>query len=604
MMRSPLSESLSWSPTVALSWLWGLGFFYAIHVVLAHGWIGFAAFAVPNALGLFLFGWVLGNPRRDPAAILRKAESGYAGLFLLAQLFAIAITVFALFRYAAQPLLGDRAIGAIGGLILVAATLGHAMSLRRLRWIHTGLLTLGIGAALTAWSGLRDAAPVEPTPWLVVDERFFGLATPTLVGFLLGPWTDLQQWQRVIEIRRGGGSPRVAYGVGAILFLSLITLNAFLAAAAGPEGSVTTADGLTGFQPAVTAAILRNGLEQTDCAFALWATIAALSTIDSAYAALRWSMTSVMTRSTSALLTFVPPSLVASPLWILIGAGALAALCATLDLSMIYLMMPFATLLAGPAACLVLEVLGAKRTFDPVLCGLLGTTALLLAIAAYVAPNVALLTIAALVPLIGALPMMANRFGIATLAPSLAPTPLASPESTATVIRVVNDNAAGAECVEGRDFVIRLTPTYDDTNSVGNIYFANYVRWVGKARELFFNHCIPGFDLASTEFYILTKSFQHDFRREAREFEPLTVRIRVKHNNRKFVTLEHEIHSATQGLLGRGEQGLMFVETRTYRPIDIPKSVIEGFLPYLPAGTAARRGEATLPLPPAQPVAS
>jgi hypothetical protein len=153
MMRSPLSESLSWSPTVALSWLWGLGFFYAIHVVLAHGWIGFAAFAVPNALGLFLFGWVLGNPRRDPAAILRKAESGYAGLFLLAQLFAIAITVFALFRYAAQPLLGDRAIGAIGGLILVAATLGHAMSLRRLRWIHTGLLTLGIGAALTAWSG-------------------------------------------------------------------------------------------------------------------------------------------------------------------------------------------------------------------------------------------------------------------------------------------------------------------------------------------------------------------------------------------------------------------------------------------------------------------
>jgi acyl-CoA thioesterase FadM len=357
-------------------------------------------------------------------------------------------------------------------------------------------------------------------------------------------------------------------------------------------------------RPAVTAAILRNGLEQTDCAFALWATIAALSTIDSAYAALRWSMTSVMTRSTSALLTFVPPSLVASPLWILIGAGALAALCATLDLSMIYLMMPFATLLAGPAACLVLEVLGAKRTFDPVLCGLLGTTALLLAIAAYVAPNVALLTIAALVPLIGALPMMANRFGIATLAPSLAPTPLASPESTATVIRVVNDNAAGAECVEGRDFVIRLTPTYDDTNSVGNIYFANYVRWVGKARELFFNHCIPGFDLASTEFYILTKSFQHDFRREAREFEPLTVRIRVKHNNRKFVTLEHEIHSATQGLLGRGEQGLMFVETRTYRPIDIPKSVIEGFLPYLPAGTAARRGEATLPLPPAQPVAS
>ena len=71
-MRSPFSESLSWAPTVALSWLWGLGFFYAIHVVLAHGWVGFAAFAGPNALGLFLFGWVLGDRRRDPA---RRARS-------------------------------------------------------------------------------------------------------------------------------------------------------------------------------------------------------------------------------------------------------------------------------------------------------------------------------------------------------------------------------------------------------------------------------------------------------------------------------------------------------------------------------------------------
>ena len=75
---------------------------------------------------------------------------------------------------------------------------------------------------------------------------------------------------------------------------------------------------------------------------------------------------------------------------------------------------------------------------------------------------------------------------------------------------------------DGEWFVMQLVPTYDDTNSVGNVYFANYVRWVGKARELFFNVCMPDFDFATTRFYILTRSFSHDYRRE---FE----RVRTDH---------------------------------------------------------------------------
>jgi hypothetical protein len=48
------------------------------------------------------------------------------------------------------------------------------------------------------------------------------------------------------------------------------------------------------------------------------------------------------------------------------------------------------------------------------------------------------------------------------------------------------------------------------------------------------------------------------------------------------VTLAHEIHSEVNGLLGRGEQSLMFVDTVHYRPLDIPRTIIEGFLPYWP----------------------
>jgi len=50
--------------------------------------------------------------------------------------------------------------------------------------------------------------------------------------------------------------------------------------------------------------------------------------------------------------------------------------------------------------------------------------------------------------------------------------------------------------------------------------------------------------------------------------------------NRKFVTLVHEIHSKTEGLIGKGEQTLMFVDSVQFKPLDIPPIVLRSFMPY------------------------
>ncbi|NBQ65176.1 MAG: hypothetical protein EBT95_06540, partial [Verrucomicrobia bacterium] len=71
---------------------------------------------------------------------------------------------------------------------------------------------------------------------------------------------------------------------------------------------------------------------------------------------------------------------------------------------------------------------------------------------------------------------------------------------------------------EGKWFVHTFVATYADTNSVGNVYFGMYAMWVGKTRELFFNRCLPKFNLKTTPYYILTRSFEHKFMRETREF--------------------------------------------------------------------------------------
>lgn len=164
----------------------------------------------------------------------------------------------------------------------------------------------------------------------------------------------------------------------------------------------------------------------------------------------------------------------------------------------------------------------------------------------------------------------------------------------ASVITTANSNGGPAHGFDGQWFVMQITPTYDDTNSVGNVYFANYVRWVGKARELFFNACMPAFELETTRYYVLTKSFQHDFRREIAEFETATIRIRIASHNRKFVTLGHEIVSERHGLLGRGEQDLMFVDRESFKPLDIPADIIRGFLPFWPS---SRPQDVAVPVP-------
>ncbi|SDA34619.1 Acyl-CoA thioesterase FadM [Methylobacterium sp. UNC378MF] len=583
-MHSQFIRSATWAPTIALSWFWGLGFFYAIHVTLSYGWLGFLAFALPNATGLGLFGWLLGAPRRKLDAIVAAVQGPYALLFLGAQFFAVAITIFGFAAYAWLPLFGhDAAVGVIA-LVLIACSIGHAVPLRGIRIIHGVALVLGLSASATLFAGLPVHQVGGEVPLHAFDERFYGLIVPSLVGFLLGPWMDIQQWQRAAEIRRTGGSVRVAYVAGAALFLGLLTINALLAARAGLGAPVISSDGLPGAYAAVAHAIGRESLTGVTAAFVVWTAIAAATTIDSFYSATRWLGTSITARSNSPLLAFVPAGLVASPVWILGAALAAAAAAIWANLSLLYLMVPFATLLVGAAACLVCETLGAARRYDSVLNAMIGATASLIFVTGYLAPSWALLAIAPLIGLIGALPMIAQVLGWRGSQPvgELIPSAERAPRAAPVPVALDRTDTVASHGFDGHWFVLRLIPTYDDTNSVGNVYFANYVRWVGKARELFFNICMPNFDLKSTDFYILTKSFHHDFRREAMEFEPVTIRISIASHNRKFVTLAHEIHSEVNGLLGRGEQSLMFVDTVHYRPLDIPRTIVEGFLPYWP----------------------
>jgi YbgC/YbaW family acyl-CoA thioester hydrolase len=576
-------RSFAWAPTISLSWFWGLSFFFSFHVTLTYGWLGFVGFAAPNALGLGLFGWVVGRAKASPDMIVKSFEGAYGGALLLFQFAAAAITIFGFTAYFWTPVFGGNAAIGVTLLVLCASAVGHALTLTAIKWLHAGVLAGGLLAAALLYFALSASKDVLSVPALAGDGRSYGLFVPILVGCLLGPWLDVRQWQRAAAIHRERGSARVAYIAAALLFFGLLTVNALLAAAAGGAGALVSSDGQMEAYGAVAFAAQRvdGGLHGARAAFAAWTTLALASTIDSGYGATRWFLLGKQRRSESALMALIPPGVASSPLWLLAGAAVVAIAADRAGLSPLLLALPFSTLFVGSAACLACEVLNGRRAYDPVLCFLIGCAAAIIFVVGEKLRVPILVWFAPLIGMIGALPAIIGLF-FPQRPGRLVPTVVEEPHAPLPVASAAVFDVIASQGFDGKWFVMQMTPTYDDTNSVGNVYFANYVRWVGKARELFFNICIPNFDLKTTQFYILTRSFTHNFRRETREFEPITVRVRISKFNRKFVTLEHEILGGAQGLLGSGEQTLMFVDTAQYRPLDIPRDIVRGFLPYAP----------------------
>ena len=597
-------RSLTWSPTIALSWLWGLGFFYAIHITFVYGLSGFLAFALPNAVGLGMFGW--GVDRFGSKLTLDddfgRVSARYGGVLLAYQVVAVAITLYAFATAYLQPLVGALALPVMLLVALLACTAGHVLRIQDFKALHAAMLVLGVAAALSALRLMPAPGPHHvPT---ASGPRFYGLIIPSLVGFLLGPWLDLQQWQRALRIRQEGSSIAYAYAGGGALFFCLIGINALFAADLPVNAGNVLHPGIDGVveaQSVLAATMATIGPAATPAAwlFGIWAAIAVASTLDSAYVATRWHLVMATTRSNNAIFALLPKTLVQTPFWVLAAAFGIAISAYDVEAPLILMIAPFGSLFVGYSACLLLQTTRRQTAaHDPMLCFLLGTGSAACTTIGYYAQLVPMMVVAPLLPLLAAAQLLRQPTIATKGSPAAIPDASARPPTradlsiayaTGDLIRHVSSSEVperpGATWMSGRFdgnwFLYDVIPTYDDTNSVGNVYFANYVRWVGKTRELFFAKCVPDFDLKTTGFFILTRDFYHKFVRETREFEAVLVRIRVGKHNRKFVTLEHEVRGADGDLLGKGTQQLMFVDVASHALIDVPVDMLRGFLPYV-----------------------
>jgi hypothetical protein len=112
-----------WGNSVALAWMWGLGLFFSVQMTFMFGLQGLLWFAIPNALGLMLFGFITqivarrhAGGQESLAMFFDKFAKPFRLIFSLYLVVALTLTVFAPTKYLFLPL--GLVSGPMNGLYL------------------------------------------------------------------------------------------------------------------------------------------------------------------------------------------------------------------------------------------------------------------------------------------------------------------------------------------------------------------------------------------------------------------------------------------------------------------------------------------------------
>jgi enediyne biosynthesis thioesterase len=141
---------------------------------------------------------------------------------------------------------------------------------------------------------------------------------------------------------------------------------------------------------------------------------------------------------------------------------------------------------------------------------------------------------------------------------------------------------------EGRApaFVWRPFIGFQDTNLVGNVYFAHLVSWQGRCREAFLAEHAPDVAQAlARDLRLVTLAVSCEFYEELRAFDALEVEMRLARRDGHRLTLAFQYWLDRDGrvrLAAQGEQGVACMREAGGRliPAELPPSLEAGLAPY------------------------
>lgn len=129
-----------------------------------------------------------------------------------------------------------------------------------------------------------------------------------------------------------------------------------------------------------------------------------------------------------------------------------------------------------------------------------------------------------------------------------------------------------------KEFIWPIRVYYEDTDSGGVVYYANYLKFMERARTEWLRHL--GFEqdrLAQQEGIVFAvRRVELEFLSPARFNDVLEVRVGIVERKRASITFRQEIINTSSGrTLCSGKVQIVCIDATGFRPRPIPESVLK-----------------------------
>ena len=137
-----------------------------------------------------------------------------------------------------------------------------------------------------------------------------------------------------------------------------------------------------------------------------------------------------------------------------------------------------------------------------------------------------------------------------------------------------------------RSYEYRYVVGFEDTNVVGNVYYANHIRWQGRCREMFLREHAPKM-LEEIEhgLALVTLRVSCEYYLELNAFDELAIRMRLVELSTSRMKLHFEYwleETPSEQLVARGEQELACMRRQDGElvPVPWPSVLTDALAPY------------------------
>lgn len=127
--------------------------------------------------------------------------------------------------------------------------------------------------------------------------------------------------------------------------------------------------------------------------------------------------------------------------------------------------------------------------------------------------------------------------------------------------------------------------TFEETNLVGNVYYANHIRWQGCCREMFLrDHAPDVLEQLNKDLVMVTTRVSCEYFNELYAFDEVVVCMSAGTvTSSRVVMLFDYLRKERDELIARGEQQIACLLKGEWAvvPAPVPKSLREALIPYM-----------------------